>query len=150
VWEQKILIRGIQVINEVLKRVYEESGVYHLWHADDTAESLPDEPDLASVPPIAQNWQSAFAGKTIEQAFEFISNLPTDGEISIDRTYIVVLDTHLYRTKDWVMVCKIDREGIITTAPCAASSPILHIHSYSGHLWLEYFDRWRREGTAFL
>jgi hypothetical protein len=138
------------MINEVLERVYEESGVYHFWLADNRMESLPKESDLASVPPIEQNWQSAFAGQTIEQAFEFILTLPTDAEISIDNTYIVVLDTHLYRTKDWVMVCKIDKEGIITTAPCAASSPILHIHSYTGHLWPEYIDRWRREGTAFL
>jgi hypothetical protein len=138
------------MINEVLERVYEESGVYHLWLADDKTESLPNEPDLASVPPIEQDWQSAFAGQTIEQAFEFISALPTDAEVSMDRTYIVVLDTHLYRTKDWVMVCKIDRGGIITTVPCEASSPILHIHSYTGHLWPEYLERWRREGKAFL
>jgi hypothetical protein len=146
----RVLISGIQMINEVLEKVYKELGVYHLWLADNKAESLPEEPDLATVPPIAEDWQSAFAGQTIEQAFEFLSTLPTHAEVSINRTYIVVLDKHLYRTRDWVIVCKIDSEGIITTVPCAASNSILHIDSYSWHLWPEYVERWRREGKAFL
>jgi hypothetical protein len=79
----EILIRGIQMINEVLERVYGESGVYPLWLADNKTESLPEEPDLASVPPIEQNWQSAFAGKTIEQASKFVSTLSTNAEVPI-------------------------------------------------------------------
>ena len=66
--------------------------MYHLWLADKKAESLPEEPDLATVPPVVEDWQSAFAGQTIEQAFEFLSTLPTDAEVSINRTYIVLLD----------------------------------------------------------
>jgi hypothetical protein len=149
-WDLRVLIVGIQMINEVLEKVYEESGVYHLWAADNKAESFPKEPDLATVPPIAEDWQSAFAGQTIEQAFEFLSTLPIDVKVSVNRTYIVLLDKHLYRTRGWVIVCKIDKEGTITTVPCAASNPILHIDSYSWHLWPEDVDTWRREGKAFL
>lgn len=138
------------MINEVLEKVYDESGVYHLWLADDNPESLPVDHDCATVPPISLNWQSRFAGQSIEQAFEFLSTLPVDTDVSINRTYIVVLDTELYKTRDWVIVCKIDEHGTITTVPCAAKNPILHIDSYSWHLRPQYLDRWRIEGRPFL
>lgn len=138
------------MVNDVLRKVYDESGIYHLWLADDNPESYPDDYDCATVPPISSTWQSSFAGKTIEQAFEFLSTLPIDADVSINRTYIVVLDTHLYKTRDWVVVCKIDDNGTITTAPCAAKNPILHIDSLSWHLWPQYLERWRSEARPFL
>jgi hypothetical protein len=133
-WNLRVLIVGIQMINEVLEKVYEESGVYHLWLADNKAKSFPKELDLDTVLPIAEDWQSAFAGQTIEQAFDFLSTLPADAEVSTNRTYIVVLDKHPYRTRDKVTVCKIDKKSTITMVPCAASNPILHIDFYSWHL----------------
>lgn len=64
------------MINEVLEKVYEESGVYHLWLADNDPESLPVDHDRATVPPIPPDWQSRSAGSSIEQASEFLSTLP--------------------------------------------------------------------------
>ena len=141
------------MINEVLEKVHEEHGIYHLWLAEDTLRSYPTDLDEATVPPVSSNWRSPFAGKTIEDAFTFMSCIPADPDGSDDtmnKTYIVVLDRDLYESRGWVVVCKIDEEGTITTAPCAARNAMLHINSLSWYLWPNYLERWRNEGKPFL
>lgn len=133
-----------------MQKVYSESEVYHLWLADNSLGSFPDDFDVATVPSVSPAWRSPSVGKTIEEAFEFLSTLPNDAEVTMNRTYIVALDKHLYNTRNWVIVCKIDEEGTITTAPCVAQNPILHIDSLSWHLWPQYLERWRKEGKPFL
>ncbi|THY33938.1 hypothetical protein D6C99_10388 [Aureobasidium pullulans] len=140
----------VEIINEVLEKVYEESGVYHLWIADDTPGRFSSDHDEATVPPVSPEWQSPFAVLTIQGAFEFISSLPTDTQVTMNGTYIVVLNKNLYLTKDWIMVCKIDEEGTITTAPSAAKNPVLYFDSLSWYLWPKYLERWLIEGKPFL
>ncbi|THZ20561.1 hypothetical protein D6C91_04701 [Aureobasidium pullulans] len=141
---------SVDMINEFLEKTHEEHGIYHLWLAEDTLRSYPTDLDEATVPPVSSNWRSPFAGKTIEEAFTFMSCIPTDFDVTMNRTYIVVLDRDLYESRGWVVVCKIDEEGTITTAPCAARNAMLHINSLSWHLWPNYLERWRNEGKPFL
>ncbi|THW70146.1 hypothetical protein D6D19_08001 [Aureobasidium pullulans] len=141
---------SVDMINEFLEIVREEHEMYHLWLAEDTLRSYPTDLDKATVPPVSSSWRSPFAGNTIEEAFTFMSCIPTDKDITMNRTYIVVLDRDLYGSRGWVVVCKIDEESTITTAPCAARNAMLHINSLSWHLWPNYLERWRNERKPFL
>lgn len=132
------------MINEVLEKNEKESDVYHLWLADTSGSYPREHDDDATIPPITSSWQSSFAGKTVEQAFEFLATIPLD--ISIDRRTLVVLHKHLYESKDWVVVYEIDEQGEITSIPCATEYTVMYLDSYQWLDWDVNLAQWREDG----
>jgi hypothetical protein len=131
------------MINDFLEKVNEQIEVYDLWPAD-SIESFPEEGDLATEPPVDESWQSPFAGHSVEEAFKYLATV--DLEKSLNRTYIVVLHKALYEQKDWVMIYRIDENGEITSIPCVAQMAMIHIDSYSWHIWPECLEQWHKHG----
>ncbi|KAH0037938.1 hypothetical protein KCU78_g1578, partial [Aureobasidium melanogenum] len=112
----------LQMINGLLEQVNKESQIYNIWLAETAIpDGLTEEDGEATVPPIDGNWQSAFVGDTVEQAFEFLTKIPL--EKSLNRTYIIVLDKNLYEQKNWVVLYRIDEEGEITSQSSLATGP---------------------------
>lgn len=134
-----------QMINDVLEQVYQKCHIHNIWIADtDHLEGLTEENEEATVPPIHRSWQSPFIGQSVEKAFEFLATVPL--EKSLNRTYIVVWNQALYEQERWVVICRIDEEGEITSIPCAAYMCMTFIDSGTEHLWPEYLEEWRKYG----
>jgi hypothetical protein len=131
------------MINEVLQRLNDDTGAQNVWLAD-SLESSTKEDWLGTQPPIDESWQSPFAGQSVERAFEYLATVSR--EISLNRTYIMVLDKTLYKQKDWLAIYQIDENGEITSIPCTAHDCMLFIDPYSWHLWPEYLEQWREDG----
>jgi len=133
------------MINEVLKEVYKNCHIHNIWLADpDSLEGLLEEDEEATVPPIDESWQSPFLGLTIEQAFEFVGKAPL--EKSLNRELIIVWDQALYEQKRWVVICRIDGGGEITSIPYLAHMCMVFIDSGTEHLWSEYLEEWQKHG----
>lgn len=64
------------MINEVFEKFKEENLDYHIWLTDDTLDQLPADGERTTKPPFPSTWQSGFIGKTIEEAFDFLSKIP--------------------------------------------------------------------------
>jgi hypothetical protein len=133
------------MINEVLVKTIKDTGADDVWLAD-TIESLivADEDRDGTKAPINELWQSPFSGKSVEEAFKYLATVSL--ELSLNRTYIMVLNKALYEQKDWLVIYRIDEDGEITSIPCDTQMCMVHIDSYSWHHWPEYLEEWREEG----
>jgi hypothetical protein len=131
------------MINEVLARTSDKTRADNVWLAD-SIESLIEEDEVATMPPVDESWQSPFAGQPVEKAFEYLATVSL--EKSLNRAHIVVLNKALYEQKDWLAIYQIDENGEITSVPCATRLCMVFIDSYTLHLWPEYLEEWRRDG----
>ncbi|KAG9614766.1 hypothetical protein KCU86_g258, partial [Aureobasidium melanogenum] len=120
----------LQMINGLLEQVNKESQIYNIWLAETAIpDGLTEEDGEATVPPIDGNWQSAFVGDTVEQAFEFLTKIPL--EKSLNRTYIIVLDKNLYEQKNWVVLYRIDEEEDMNSTLINPSSVVISFATVS-------------------
>jgi hypothetical protein len=103
-----------------------------------------DEDRIGTIAPIDESWQSPFGGKSVEDAFEYLATVSL--ELSLNRTYIMVLNKALYEQEDWLVIYCIDEDGEITSIPCDTQMCMVHIDSYSWHHWPQYLEEWREEG----
>lgn len=136
------------MVNEVLDKVAEEQGDNLLWLAEDKFENLPKENCTTTKPPIPSTWRSPFIGKTIEDAFEYLSTIPLDK--SLGRDYIAVLNKRLYERKGWLVLYKIDTDGEITSIPCAAELSLTQMASYAQDNWPVHLKDWREKGQPVM
>ncbi|KAH0377374.1 hypothetical protein KCU92_g9260, partial [Aureobasidium melanogenum] len=133
------------IIDEVIMKNREYTGGYFFWLAEDTFDSLPsDDTDSLVKSTVPSDWVSPFISKTVEDAFRFIATIPLD--TSLDRQFIAVLDSRLYREKDWLVIYRIDEQGEITSIPYKAELTNMQLHSYQNHNWPIFMDDWLRDG----
>jgi hypothetical protein len=131
------------MINDVLIQVNERTKAYNVWLADSVV-SLTEEDQVATEVPIDESWQSPFAGYSVEEAFKYLATVSVEN--SLNRTYIIVLNKALYEQKNWVVIYRIDENGEITSIPCVAQMAMVHIDSYSWHIWPECLEQWHKHG----
>lgn len=121
------------MINGYLEQVSKHSNVYNLWVAGTSQEGLTDDDEDATIPPVDPTWHSPFVGLSAEDAFACVATLPL--YLSVNREYLVVLDRTLYLQKEWIVIYRIDEEGLITCIPCTAHMTLTYLNSNLWHRW---------------
>lgn len=133
------------MINEVLEQVYKKCHIHNIWLAHlDSLGDLTEEDEEATVPPIEESWQSSFVGQSFEDAFKCLATTPL--EKSLNREFIIVWNQALYERRNWVVICRLDENGEITSIPCVAHMCMTFIDSGTEHRWPEYLEEWRNSG----
>jgi len=132
----------------VLQRAADElPDVYELWLADSYDNLSPEDPRRApdgTKPPIDPLWRSPFAGKTPEDAAEFVRRAPRDQGLNLE--HFVVLDKSLYIEKGWVTAYKFCRGGVLAPLPLVAKYATMMLSVYHYDMWKHYVEDYYRDG----
>lgn len=137
-------------VNGAIRKIADEEGDDLCWLANDTLQDVPDEGEDRDLPKssCSSDWRSPFAGKTVQDAFEFLSSIPLTKKLM--RGYILVLDKHLYNEKDWLVVYHIDVNGDITSIPCETSISLAAASQSYEHKWNLALEDWRGNGQPLV
>lgn len=99
----------MQTINKILDDNIEQAEHPALWLADSYStlpDYLPNHKIYGTEDPIDDNWRSPFAGKSIEDAANFVRNAPKPPK-PLCKQFFAVLQKDRFEQNGTILICKI-------------------------------------------
>ncbi|KAF7188139.1 hypothetical protein HII31_10424 [Pseudocercospora fuligena] len=137
-----------KMINEVLRGNHEDTGAWYLWVVDDI-NNLPDmrgEAVDGTQGDIYDNWCSPFTGASIQDAAEYLRNVPKPRK-PLCKKYFTVLERQRYEEHGQLWICNIV-EGEIQSVPCIAWWVATWLTGHDRDVWEERYECWIEGGEA--
>lgn len=131
-----------QIINEVLRKSYNETQCYLLRLADDPQATYSDS-GMGTEPPISPTWTSPHLGKTINTVVEYVQSAPE----YVNRQHFAVIDFKTYQERNKVMIYRVvngQPQGI----PCTVEEISLCLIGYDRDTWEASWQRWLQDGKT--